>query len=202
MPAAVRRRPLAGRARDVRGPRRRHHHLYFRHLPRARRRRNGSARVSRRLRAIERAGARDPDPRRTRRRPARSSQPIRRALGHSVGLVPRHHADGDQRRPRRRACRSTMAPTWSCATSPKPKASRSRASKRSQFQLNMFNQHAARRRPRSSHAPAGQPVDDAADAEPVAGDGRDAVGVEARRPERLRAACSTSSKPARPTPTG
>ena len=76
--AAARRR----RARDVRGPRRRHHHLHFRHLPRARRpsewfsdtRQDG-------LRCIRRAGARDPDPR-------GSPGPGRAAPGFSMAPAP------------------------------------------------------------------------------------------------------------------
>ena len=71
-----------------------------------------------------------------------------------------------------------------------------------EFQLNMFN-----RMPRRGFAVAaasgpGNPVGEAADAEPVQGDDRDAVRVEARRPERLRPDARPVRGADRPTPTG
>ena len=66
-------------------------------------------------------------------RPGRAGKPGFRpaAFGHALRLFPATTQPGDQRRPVRRACRSTTAPTWSCAAPPKPRASRSRASRRS-----------------------------------------------------------------------
>ena len=62
-----------------------------------------------------------------------------RRRSRASAVVPRHDPHGDQSRPDRRACRSTMAPTWSCATRPKRKASRSQGLETLEFQIDMFN---------------------------------------------------------------
>ena len=116
-------------ARHVRRPRCRHHDLYFRHLPRARRP----------SRMVQRPG-----PRRLRQ----SDELVLETLVPEQPGPTKHCAGrfGAPRSPRRRlssrrrawrsapagprACRSATAPTWCFVTLPRPTESRSRASRR------------------------------------------------------------------------
>ena len=198
-----RRTAAAGQRRsgDVRGPRRRHHRLHLRHLPRARRQvrmvqRPGPGR----LRAIERAGARDArsgTPGCGRSTASAAAASARRSVTPSASFLATH-AHGDQRRPvaghagrqRRRH-----------GASPRRRSRRQagRGPRNARVSAQHVQPHAAGRRPRRPPRPdAGRR---GADGQPVEGDGRDAVGVETRRPERLRADARPARSARRPTPT-
>ena len=160
------------------------------------------AQRSRRLRAVERAGARDLASGRARHAViGRSAQPVRAAVGHALGLVPRDNQDGDQRRPGA----GHAGRQWR-RHGPSPRRRSRRQARRGPRDAPAAAQHvqldAAPRPPRRRARRPAQPDRRAADAEPVEGDGRDAVRVEARRPERLRPDARPVRSGPRPTPTG
>ena len=126
--------PARRRARHLRRPGRRHHHLSVRHLPRARRQvRMVQRRRSRRLRPVERAGARNlviPEDRVRQIVQATRSGALP-DIGHALGLFPCKHAHGDQCRQVAGHAGRQRRRHGASPTPPKPRASRSRASKRS-----------------------------------------------------------------------
>ena len=123
--------------------------------------------------------------------------PLRSSVSRStpVGLVPRHDAPGDQRRPV-----AGHAGRQRRRHGPSPRRRSRRQAGRGPRNASSSSSTCSASMPPPPAPPQAQPGDAAADGQPVEVDGRDAGGLEARRPERLRAHARPAARRARRTP--